>query len=192
MANHLDSHQKDQRASIAMTVTLISLGMLFASLMLGYTVLRFQQTEWPPMGIQPVPLLWPTMSTIIIVLSSFFMFEMQRTASREFKSNELSKNFYLTLLTGFAFIGFQFKLWSMLKQVGIYADSGIFGSILYAFTWIHAGHIVVGLLGFFAIWIGIRKNIENSDLKRRVSVVAKLWHFLAIVWMVLYLVLFVV
>ena len=171
------------RNSVAMTVTLISFGMLFASLFLGYFLLRFNSPVWPPVEIENMPKLLPFISTLVMALSSFTYFKME-------KGSERKKFWILTVVLGLTFLGLQFALWNALAATGILVSNGNAPSIVYAFTWMHAGHIVLGL--GLVLWLGyfiFRKPEGLSTLK--LINVGKFWHFLGVIWFLMYLMLFV-
>jgi len=60
-----------------MIVTLISFAMLFATLMMGFAMFRFTSPVWPPSGMEKPSLVLPTLSTVLIALSSacYYWFE---------------------------------------------------------------------------------------------------------------------
>ena len=65
-------------AKVGMQVFLITIGMLFLSLFMAYTVLRSEQESWPPIGsFRPEPLL-PILSTLALALSSFCLHKYQQ------------------------------------------------------------------------------------------------------------------
>ncbi len=171
---------KEFQNSVAMTVTLISFGMMFATLFLGYMLVRFNSPTWPPVEIQDMPKLLPLMSTLVMALSSLAYWKMQTTRSRMW--------WVVTVVLGFAFLGLQWTLWSALKSMGILVTNGMVPSMVYAFTWLHAGHIVLGLIALFYIghylWRGTASEMKVVN-------VGKFWHFLGVVWLVMYLTLFV-
>lgn len=169
--------------SIAMTVTLISFGMLFASLFLGYFLVRFNSATWPPVEIQGMPKLLPLLSTLVIALSSYTYYLMEKKA-------EKGTYWILTFALGVTFLVLQFFLWSALKASGILISNGQVPSMVYAFTWIHAGHIVMGLLAL--LWLAVfvfKKKEKLTEIK--LMNVGKFWHFLGIVWLLMYLMIFV-
>ncbi len=170
--------------SIAMTVTLISFGMLFATLFLGYFLVRFNTPVWPPVEIQGMPVVLPLMSTLVMLLSSvtYWFFEKRKEQRKFFWS--------LTFALGVAFLGLQWVLWQGLKDAGILVANGMVPSMVYAFTWVHAGHIVLGLLAL--LWIGhyvFRHPALMTEFK--IINVGKFWHFLGFVWILMYLMMFV-
>ena len=169
-------------ANIAMTLVLVSFSMLFATLFLGYAVLRFTAIAWPPMGMKDLPVLSALVSTVFIVASSFTWIIFERG----------QKTFWAvaTFIFGFAFTLSQFLLWSDLSQLGIYSNTGTFASVIYAFTWIHVAHIGLGLL--LLLWpIGWSFKQELNDLRAiRTASIGKFWHFLGIVWILMFISLF--
>jgi cytochrome c oxidase subunit 3 len=123
----------------------------------------------------------PTLSTLTIFLSSlaYVWFENKRD----------NRGLYLTLALGLGFMRLQFLFWSALKLQGIFASSGIFGSIIYSFTWVHAAHIVAALL--LLIWMIIQTQVSSKPLENAISNVGKFWHFLGVVWAIMFLTIFV-
>jgi cytochrome c oxidase subunit 3 len=86
-------------------------------------------------------------------------------------------------------MGFQFLLWRDLKLTGIFVDSTVFGSIIYAFTWIHAAHMVVGILAL--LWISTSlKGFSEEQLTKMINV-EKFWHFLGAIWVIIFFGIFV-
>jgi cytochrome c oxidase subunit III len=167
------------QGNLAMTVTLVSGGMLFITLFMGYAVYRSSAPFWPPLNIDQVPLTWPWVSSMIIALSSWTCYQARLQAQRgEWKSAQLFSLF--TIFCGLTFIGTQSLLWSDLKTSGILVSSGVFASILYGFTWIHALHMVLGVGGLVFMHLTLLKSSEASLYK--VMNVEKFWHFLGIVW----------
>ncbi len=169
--------------SVAMTVTLISFGMMFASLFLGYFLVRFNAPAWPPVEIEKLPKLLPFLSTLVMGASSWTYFKLE-------SGSEKKKYWLATMALGAVFLGLQFLLWNALAASGILVTNGNVPSMVYAFTWLHAGHIVAAL-GLVA-WLGIliyRRPAELTDIK--LINVGKFWHFLGVIWFLMYLMLFV-
>ncbi len=125
---------------VGMTIALVSFSMLFFTLMLGFAVFRFTAPVWPPEGMTRPSLFLPILSTLIIAVSSLVFIRSEKNLAKD------SRGLLWTIILGFAFLFTQSLFWSQLKLQGIYASSGIFASIIYSFTWIHAAHIVLGLI----------------------------------------------
>lgn len=173
-------------SSIAMVVALVSFGMLFLTLMMSFALYRFTAPVWPPAGMEKPSLLIPSISTFLIALSSLAYFSFEKKAMKGLVDKT---GLAMTLIFGFAFMVSQFVFWSQLKSHGIYVSSGIFASIMYAFTWIHAAHIV----GALALLAWLYKSLSNPDKMTAVKVasIGKFWHFLGIVWLIMFVTIFV-
>lgn len=169
-----------------MTMVLISGAMLFATLLMGYAVYRTSATAWPPAGTTPVSLGYPLLSTLTIFLSSWFMRQVKRDVSDLRKAR---MNLDATLVLGVIFLGIQSLFWSELNASGLLVGSGIFSSILYGFTWIHAAHVAMGL--FSLVWLRFVLKATTRNLEVKVLNVEKFWHFLGVIWLIMFITLFV-
>jgi cytochrome c oxidase subunit 3 len=182
------TQEKLLQNSIAMTVALVSFGMLFATLFLGYFLVRFNSPMWPPVEIQGMPKLLPLMSTLVMVFSSLTYFLVEKKALQDERSGKIF--WTLTFILGMSFLILQWNLWATLKASGILVSNGMVPSMVYAFTWLHAAHIVVALLG--VIWLGFYLFFQREELTDvKIINVGKFWHFLGILWVILYLMIFV-
>jgi cytochrome c oxidase subunit 3 len=184
----LDDTQKKLSSSISMIVTLISFSMLFATLFLGYAVYRFTTDTWPPMGMEKVGLNLPTLSTIFILFSSlsYWVFEGFQNS----KIPRAKVALVTTGLLGTSFLVSQLFLWEDIKAHGYFTGVGIYPSILYAFTWTHAAHIIMGMFGLLYMAIKFFGNKKN-DLSLAIKNVGLFWHFLGLLWLIIYLTIFV-
>lgn len=195
-------HKTDVPSSIGMTVLLVSWAMMFATLFLVYAVLRGTSDSWPPMGLPSVPLLFPHLSTLIMVLSSFSLVVFQK--KMEAGAALPMKRWYgATLFFGILFLVSQKLFWNELNKIGFYVHAGAFSSLIYSFTWIHAGHMVLGILGLLWPYFFVRKLAGEGQGKSweqlpefgkgrlRVYNIGKFWHFLGIIWLVMYFSLFI-
>jgi cytochrome c oxidase subunit III len=173
---------------LAMTVTLISGAMLFLTLFMGYAIYRSSAATWPPAGISRVSLDWPLVSTLIILLSSLFCYRGKK-AIKNANLEKAKMNVNLTLLFGAGFMISQAFLWSHLKTEGVFVSSGIFASILYGFTWIHAAHVILGLMALVYLRFILKPTTVN--LVQKATNVEKFWNFLEIIWIIMFITLFV-
>ena len=191
MINVQDKKMHEVQSSITMIVLLVSFSMLFGTLFMGYMVFRVRATVWPPMGMDDIGLFYPTMSTLIIFFSSitYYLFE------NDFRKNKISRARGLLLasfLLGICCCISQLLVWNYLTLKGITQASGIFGSMIYGFTWIHFAHIAIGIL--LLIWLNFNiKNFSQVDFKNHLKIknIGMFWHFLGLIWLIIYLILFV-
>jgi cytochrome c oxidase subunit III len=154
---------------IATSVALISFGMLFATLMLGFFIFRVSNEVWPPMGMTRPDILLPSLMSAVLVISSFGL-------------EKWPKRSLLFVVFGGIYLPLQILFWRELRLTGLIASAGIFPSILNAFTWVHFAHTVCAWPYLF---------LSFTRLSKKHQWVSKgFWHFLTGVWLVLYLLLF--
>ena len=129
-------------------------------------------------------LLW--INTIILIFTSF-VFHKAKVLSDK---NELEKAKNYLLLVGFltfAFITGQLLVWQYYVNLGQYVSTNPANAFFYLFTALHGLHILGGL--FF--WGRATKKLFTKDynvLKTRqaIELCAIYWHFLLIVWIILF------
>ncbi len=182
--------QDELKSSIGMTVILVSLMMFFGTLFFGYAVYRFTTETWPPMGMQKINLMLPSMTTIAVSLGSLF-FEISKKYLN--KNNKIQgKNFLiLSIVMGLSYVFFQYLLWRSMGQLGLYTSTGIFASLIYAFTWIHVAHMSMALILFFWAYIALLPREINKKMLRSFTNIGTFWHFLSGIWFFIFIFLFV-
>lgn len=181
--------RSDLQNNLAMTMVLLSGAMLFTTLFMGYAIYRTSAAVWPPLGIPKVALTVPLLSTLVIILSSWFAYQV-KVQVKAVNIEKAHFNLNLTLILGVAFLITQSYLWFHMQNTGVFiGTSGIFGSVLYGFTWIHAFHMVAGLICLSYLKFVLKPGHERN-LQRTINV-EKFWHFLGVIWIIMFLTLFV-
>lgn len=188
----LNIETQKSAASIAMFTAMISFSMLFLTLFMGYAMYRLRANTWPPMGMDKVELLIPTLSLLVAIISSLFL----EQSKKHLQQGSLAKGrrYYIaTFLLGLVFVVLQFLFWKELNSNGLYMDSGIFGSLIFGFSWIHVAHIFIGIfaLGWFLSTVIGMKRVELLD-NIKLGAISSFWHFLGIVWFLIYLFVFLI
>ena len=92
-----------------------------------------------------------------------------------------------TLLIGSAFIGAQVWEWT---QADFGIGDGGYGATFYLLTGFHGAHVIGGLLFIFAMYL--RSHLGHFSATRNTAVEAATmyWHFVSIVWIALFTLLF--
>jgi cytochrome c oxidase subunit III len=178
-------------SEIAMVVILTSLSMLFATLFLGYAVYRVSSDVWPPYGFERLPLSAPILSTLFALLGSVCFYRFRKAWA--LSNFVMAKKLYFSVLTSAVlFILSQFNLWQVLKSHDLFSSSGIFGSMIYGFTWIHFGHMVLALILILGMAWPVFKGIHTQKVNLRIVNFEKFWHFLGVIWLLMFFALFVI
>ncbi|MGH3948764.1 MAG: cytochrome c oxidase subunit 3, partial [Pseudonocardiaceae bacterium] len=100
--------------------------------------------------------------------------------------------YLLTLVMGAIFVGGQGYEYLTLVSEGVTIPSGAFGTVFYLTTGFHGLHVIGGLVAF--VFLIIRTKLSKFTPAQATSaiVVSYYWHFVDIVWIGLFAVIYVV
>ncbi len=186
---HVDpAGRRRTTAWIGMVIFLAAWVMMFGSLFFAYALIRTSNPVWPPAGYAPLPLAWPALNTALLLLSSW---TIQRGYSEVRRGEALLPWLCATLFLGLVFLNLQWMVWTDLWATGFHLSSGTYGSVFYTFTGFHAIHVFVGF--GFLIWliVGAQRGRFTQHNSSPVLLTAMYWHFVDVVWVLLFLTLYV-
>ena len=162
--------------------TIIAVSTVIFSLMIvGYADRMFVH-DWRSM---PDPwLLW--VNTGVLIISSFFFYKTKIAADH--KQLEKVKNGLLMIgFLAFTFLVGQLLVWQHLIKLGYYVSSNPANSYFYLFTAVHGLHLMGGLFFWARTTTKFLKgNYNISKLQQAIELCATYWHFLLLVWLVLF------
>lgn len=175
---------------LGMGILLCSLTMLFSGMLSVYVVLRSTAgTAWPPPGVPPIPSgLW--ISTLVLLASSATLGWSQRTLRTQ-AGWATTLGLLLTTLLGFAFLGVQTYLWHDVFLAGLTQRSQ-YGALFFTLTGTHAAHVIGGLVILLVVSLRSLAGRYNARNHEGITLAAMYWHFLGVVWIALFTVLYLV
>lgn len=177
------------RYRIGMWVALASILMLFTSLTSAYIVRAASSNDWKSL---PMPRILLLSTTLIIVSSGTLEFAKRKlkTAAQGAYRNWL----LITTLLGLGFLVSQLMAWSQLVNQGLSVTSHPHSSFFYLLTATHGVHLIGGLLALIYLLVRSRKALDDERFQaKRVAAagaVALYWHFMDVLWIYLFLLLF--
>jgi cytochrome c oxidase subunit 3 len=175
---------------LGMRFLLVALSMLFGASLIGYMVVRLRAPVWPPPGMPRLPdALW--ISTVIIVISSFTMNSAVR-AAREDRQGTVRVAMILTTLLGVLFLLSQTVNWFSLAAASLTAGTNLYGFTFYVLTGLHAAHVIGGVIPLTVVSVRAWQGRYSAAFHPGVEYCAMYWHFLAVVWLVMFALLKVV
>lgn len=167
-------------AKTGLLIFLAVVSSMFALFISAY-FMRMELSDWRPLD-EP-SLLW--FNTLLLVLGSVSIHWCSRAATR----SDL-KVVKLTLLaTGLftgSFVICQLVAWQQLVDGGYYLQSNPANAFYYVFTGLHGLHLIGGLF----VWLRttlrtfIGSDVEQTRLS--VELCRTYWHFLLVVWIVIF------
>jgi cytochrome c oxidase subunit 3 len=173
---------------LGMRVLLLSLSMLFAASLAGMLVVRSRAEVWPPSGMPALPGgLW--ISTLLIVASSATIAWALKGIGRG-HTRALRQGLATTLVLGLAFLASQTVNWFVLIAENVTPRLNLFAFSFYLLTVLHALHVVGGLVPLAVVTLRAWRGAYSAEAHAGVGYVATYWHFLDVVWLILFAALF--
>jgi cytochrome c oxidase subunit 3 len=168
--------------------------MLFGSFFTAYFFARVvvgpkEYETWPPEPFE-LPVYLALLNTLILVTSSFTMHWALQSIKRNNRSG-LIAGLLLTFLLGSTFLLIQAREYT---RLGFAPSDEAFGSTFYGLTGLHGLHVFVGLnLLAYALVRAIRGHYGPAAHDHLgVELPGIYWHFVDVMWIVVYTTVYVV
>src|SRR5690606_16245288 len=92
------------------------------------------------------------------------------------------------VLLGAAFLYFQaVEYHHAYTELGLRLNSGIYGTTFFMLTGFHGAHVTIGTIMLFIIWLRCMKGHFNPKHHFAFEAVAWYWHFVDVVWLFLFI-----
>jgi cytochrome c oxidase subunit 3 len=179
------AHQSSRvdSSTLGMLLFIASEIMLFGSFFTAYFFVRVvaEPPVWPPAGFH-LPVFVAGVNTVILLTSSFTMHWSLQAIKRGNRAG-MKAGLVLTLALGLTFLLTQMREYS---RIGFTPQDGAFGSAFFGLTGLHGVHVFVGLtLLTFATVRAFRGHFTPED-HRGVEIPGIYWHFVDVMWVVVY------
>ena len=180
-------------SKLGVWIFLASEVMLFGGLFSAYVFLRLAAPEgdfdyWGAKLNVPMA----TFNTMLLITSSVTM--VMSWASLKLKQFDKYKMYLgITILCALGFLCVKYFEYTGKFHHGIYPSSSTFMGIYFTLTGLHVLHIIGGLVVLIYLWTRQADKMweENPDLlANRIEVTGLYWHFVDLVWIVLFPILY--
>jgi cytochrome c oxidase subunit 3 len=170
---------------LGLYVLFASLSVLFAASVIGYLITRAAAAEWRPAGMPGLPAgLWVS-GVLVIGLSA--VLETALKAVRKNQSRALSRRLWAALSLAVLFLAAQTSnWWEMHVSVASIEVRTLFPYTFYLLTGLHAAHVVGGLVPLGIVLARAERREYSSSRHEGVVLCVQYWHFLTVVWAVLF------
>ena len=176
---------------LGMWLFLASEIMFFTGLIGSYIVLRFHNLEsWPvPSTVLNIPL--TAINTFILICSSATLVLGLASVQRGYIEG-LQVGMFLTVALGITFLSIQVNEYRELIHDGFTISSSIFGSCFFTLTGFHGAHVFAGVVWLFVVLIRSLKGRFTPAEYAGVEIVGLYWHFVDLVWIILFTILYLI
>lgn len=180
-------------SKLGIWVFLASEVMLFGGLFSAYVFLRMAAPvgEFAYWGSKlSVPM--ATVNTLVLISSSVTV--IMSWASLKMKDFEKYKMYMgLTLLCALIFLVIKYFEYTGKFHHGIYPSSSTFMAIYFTLTGLHGLHIIGGMIVMGYFWLPAGNKMWHSEpdhFTNRIEVAGLYWHFVDLVWIFLFPILY--
>ena len=133
------------------------------------------------------PFWLPTINTALL-LSSGVTLTIAHHALRENHRGRTIAFMWLTVLLGITFLSVQgYEYFHGYTELNLKLSSGVYGSTFYMLTGFHGFHVFVGMLMLLFITLRLQKGHFTADKHFGFEGAAWYWHFVDVVWLGLYI-----
>jgi cytochrome c oxidase subunit 3 len=162
--------------------------MLFGSFFTALFFVRVVKAppQWPPAGFH-LPILVAGVNTAILVTSSFTL-HWALTSIKRGSRRGLQAGLVLTLLMGLTFLitqGIEYA------RIGFNTSDGAFATIFFCLTGLHGAHVFVGLTILLFMTIRAFRGHFSPEHHHGVELGGIYWHFVDVMWIVVYLTVYI-
>lgn len=184
MNNHMLAGQATEKTLLGFWVYLMSDCALFASLFAVYAVLRHSTAG----GEGAVELFQPpfVLAETILLLTSSFTCGLSLWYARQSQLQTARRLLAVTLALGAAFLGMELYEFHALYTEGNGWQRSAFLSAFFTLVGTHGLHIAIGTIwGGVLLW-RLRVVGLNEHLLRKFTLFSMFWHFLDVVWIFIF------
>ena len=175
---------------LGMWVFLGSECLLFGALIATYLVYKGRSVNGPyPDEIFDIP--FTSVSSFLLLMSSLTMVLALSAIGR---GDERRLRIWLvgTALLGSTFLAGQIYEFTAFIREGLTLKTNLFGSSFYVLTGFHGAHVTLGVLMLLALANLSRKGKIPKERAEVVEIVGLYWHFVDVVWIVIFTVVYLI
>jgi cytochrome c oxidase subunit III len=182
-APHLSSRVSPE--VLGMFLFIASEVMLFGSFFAAYFFVRVVNPGgfdvWPPEGFH-LPVYVAGVNTAILLTSSFTMHWALQAIKRGSRAG-MQAGLVLTLALGTTFLFTQVLEYA---RIGFAMSDTAFGSVFYGLTGLHGAHVFVGLTLLAVATVRAFRGHYSAEHHHGVEISGIYWHFVDVMWIVVY------
>jgi cytochrome o ubiquinol oxidase subunit 3 len=181
--------EKESKVQLGFWLYLMTDAMLFASLFAAYMVLRHNVNGGP--GTHDIFSLTFVLAETVILLTSSYTVGLANLALKHGQRREFIGYLIATLVLGATFLVMEVSEFRSLVLEGHSWQNSAFLSAFFTLVATHGLHILIGLMWGVTLGWALYRQGFNRDLGRKFGLFSLFWHFLDIVWIFIFTVVYV-
>ena len=186
---HHTSMGVDNR-KLLMWIFLASECLFFGSLLSTYLIFKGESLSGPGTDIFAFEI--TSISTFVLLMSSLSMV-LAVYGAQHGRVGLMKGMLLVTIVLGLIFLGFQVYEFRHFGSIGLNLSTNQFGASFYLLTGFHGCHVGVGVLYLASLLLGaFRRDGIGKETPLYVDIGGLYWHFVDIVWIVLFTVVYLI
>jgi cytochrome c oxidase subunit 3/cytochrome o ubiquinol oxidase subunit 3 len=164
--------------------------LFFGSLIATYLLYRGRSLVGPfPADVYDIP--YTSVSSFVLLMSSLTMVLALNAIQRD-DHRKLRAWLLATALLGITFVGGQVFEFTVFVKEGLTITRNLFGTSFFVLTGFHGAHVTVGILMLLTLYgMSLAGRLPQQNALR-VELVGLYWHFVDIVWIVIFTVVYLI
>jgi len=185
---HGDGHEPTNTGTsntkLAIWLFIASDCLFFGAFIAAYLLYRGRpQTGPKPAQVYSIP--FTSVSSFVLLMSSLTMV-LALAAIQRGDLRRLRIWLLATALLGATFIGGQIFEFTEFSRKGLGLSTNLFSSTFFVLTGFHGAHVTIGIIWLISLWVlANQKRLGQADAEK-VEIAGLYWHFVDVVWIVIF------
>lgn len=177
------------RGRVGMFVLIVAEAAIFTIFVVAYLFYIGKSLTGPaPKDVLSAPIFYT-----ICLLSSSLTIHLAAKALRRGSVRSFGILWFETIALGAAFLYGTAKEWHrLIYRDGLTISTNLFGTTYYSLVGLHGFHVVVGLVSLSIVMALALLGNVGSEHAERVEVLSLYWHFVDVVWIIVFTVVYVI
>ncbi len=170
---------------LGMWMFLIMDGLSFVAILIAAAYLRTNGAPWPNPGeVLNIPL--TAFNTFVLLTSSYTMMQALEHV-RAGNQTKFIQALGWTLFLGVLFLGVQaYEYFHLIAAENFRPGVSIYAGCFFGATGFHGLHVLTGVIFIIYVLVGALKGRFNKDNHLRVETLTLFWHFVDLMWMLVF------
>lgn len=156
------------------------------------------EAVWPllqtPGGTESTQMGWfglPLINTLLLLTSSVTC-HYAHVGLEQNKRKQLSWMLGATIILGCIFLALQVEEYVHAYEIGLTLDSGLYGNTFFMLTGFHGMHVTLGTVILIVLWFRVQKGHFTPDNHFAFQAGSWYWHFVDVVWVMLFFFVYII
>ena len=176
------------RGKVGMAALIVAESAIFTIFVVAYLFYTGKSIAGPMPGeVLETPVFYT-----ICLLSSSITVHLAGTALRRGGQRAFLSLWLLTVMLGGLFLFGTAQEWRrLIYEKGLTISTNLFGTTYYSLVGLHASHVIAGMIMLLIVsFFGLTGRVDR-DQSGRIAVLSMYWHFVDVVWIVVFTVVYI-